>query len=78
MIFLFVLPLVAEMTGACHCTQPLIEMQGGGVSPTFCLDWSGTTVLLVSSSKVARIASLNYRAGFTLNSDVEITGRRRK
>jgi hypothetical protein len=52
-ILLFMLSIVAWMTGACHRAQ--FFYWDGGVSQTFCLDSSLTKIFSISASQEARI-----------------------
>jgi hypothetical protein len=54
----FTLPAIDEIIDMCHRTHLQIEM--GGVSQTFCLDWPQTAILLFSTFQVARITGVNH------------------
>jgi hypothetical protein len=51
MVLIFVLPHIAQMTGSCHSTQSLIEMDLANVR----LAWPQTAILLISAIRIARI-----------------------
>jgi hypothetical protein len=50
------LPVLARMTGMRHHTKLSVEM---GSHKHFSFDWSGTEILLISASQIARIIGVS-------------------
>jgi hypothetical protein len=44
-----------------HTSRPFCSGYfGDGISPTVCLGWPQTTILLISASQIARITTMNW------------------
>jgi hypothetical protein len=60
-ILLILLPCVARMTEAFHCSQSFVEMQSC-ILFFFLYNWLSTVILLISAFQATRIAGLGHQA----------------